>query len=376
MNFDTVEIEVATSASEESIRDSDRIPVTLVEKIPIAFDEKRGQILVYSDQAWGFLLRRLEALFPMVADSVAYVESGYQASYEGEHQDIDIGTDWNIVFFPVDGTTFKYAVIEPSSDPPTVTDPHSEFGSITTDSKLPVDGIPLGKGEYATALFEATEEYIRLAEIADPSDNKGPCAVNETLKLYYIGLETMVEHYEEHGTLQNFRFDADSEFIQMFLYQYDINSEDLSRYVIKEGILRDEIMNLSQTENNSISEQYKALLSHSSRRIRSEAAGVLAEYPDDRAKDGLLWTRWTDNPDVVPHAIRALVQIGGEDVREALLELPDFSEKESIRKAAIEGLAEFDDEEVRTTLQTIADNEDESESIHEAACDALTALND
>ncbi|QPV61596.1 HEAT repeat domain-containing protein [Halosimplex litoreum] len=88
----------------------------------------------------------------------------------------------------------------------------------------------------------------------------------------------------------------------------------------------------------------------------------------------MLWTRWTDNPDVVPHAIRALVQIGGEDVREALLELPDFSEEESIRKAAIEGLAEFDDEEVRTTLQAIADNEEESEPIREAARDALAAV--
>ncbi|QPV61595.1 hypothetical protein I7X12_12580 [Halosimplex litoreum] len=251
MNIDTVEIEVAISESEESIRDSDRIPVTLVEKIPVTYNGKSGQITVYSDQAWGFLLRRLEALFPMVADSVAYVESGYQASYEGEHSDLNIGREWNIVFLPVDDDTFKYAVVKPTSAPPSVTEPHPDPESISVESKLPVEGILLSKGEYATALFEATEEYIRLAEIADPSGNNGLSTVNEKLRLYYTGLETIVEHYEDHGTLENFRFSADSGFINTFLYE-DIKSDGISRYAIKERIIDNEIMNLSQTENGSL----------------------------------------------------------------------------------------------------------------------------
>ncbi|WP_415380442.1 hypothetical protein [Halosimplex sp. TS25] len=48
------------------------------------------------------------------------------------------------------------------------------------------------------------------------------------------------------------------------------------------------------------------------------------------------------------------------DVRNALFEPLGFSKEESIRKAVIEGLADFDDEAVRSTLKQIADDGAES----------------
>jgi len=370
-----VKIEVRPSESEREMRDSRRIRASILETVPVKYDEQSGAITIHSDNSWTFLLSRLRAVFPMIADSVTYVESGYQAGYEGEDPSIGIGSDWNVAFLPKSDEVFEYVFIEPSNSPPSVTDPHPDSENVDIESKLPMRGVKIKKGEYIAALHRATQEYIRLAEIASEEDITGPGAVNETLEFYYNGLDEMYQYYNLYRTLVEFRFDPESDFIQDYLYTFDGGSEYIARYAIKEQILPKEIARIKRTVTDGVAlDLYESLLTHKSRQIREEAARILVEQSDNRAKDGLLWTRWTDNPDVVPHAIRALVQIGGDDVREALLDLPDFSEKEAIRKAAVEGLAEFDDEEVRTTLKAIADDGDESEAIREASRDALAAL--
>jgi hypothetical protein len=371
-----MELKVRLSEDEDDITGSGEVPITLVEELPVESDGKKGTIKLYSDVAWPFLLRRLRALFAVLADTPTYVESGYQGGYQGEHSDIGLGNEWNVVFVPTDPDHFEYALIEPSNGPPSIENPHPDLSDIELNYVLSIGGIVLEKGDLATSLYEASREYKRLCEQAAGNEEAGSGAVNDGFLTLYAGLEEIVSHYRDRGTLRDFRHTPEGEFVQRCLYHEPTKSSDIGAYLTHKGIIRDEISRIQQNvgDDQIASEMYDDLLTHVSQTIRAGSAVALAENPDERAREALHKTRWTEYTDVVPHSVRALVELGGDDVRRGLLELLDFSEEEPIRKAAVEGLATFDDEDVRNALREIEADADEYESPRRTARDSLQRL--
>jgi len=121
---------------------------------------------------------------------------------------------------------------------------------------------------------------------------------------------------------------------------------------------------------------YEELLLSADPEIPSETAKALARNPDERAREVLLQTRWKDQAEVMPHVFEALVELGGDDVRDTLLDTIGFTNKEPIRVAAVECLSAFDDGEVRQRLQEVAEDEEKSAEVRQAARDSLAELSD
>jgi hypothetical protein len=367
-------IEIRISESEEEIFDSGVIPAVIVDEMPVETAEGEGLVKVYSDNSWSFLLRRIEAMYSILVDSPTYIESGYQAGFEGEQSNFDMGRDWRLVFLPHNETSFEYAFISRSTDLPSAEHPLPDPADVEPEYRFPFEEIVIKKGDYITSLYEATERYIELSELAKGEPEMGPRAVNDNFETLYIGLKATFEYYNRHGTVEGFKFDPESDFVQQYLYVSRIQSSNIDNYLIDVGVLENEVERIqSEVDNDEVSEKYETLLNSDSLslEVRAEVSRILMSSPDRRARDALLQTRWRDQVAVVPNAVQALVQLGGDDVRNGLLELLDFSDKEPIRKAAVEGLAEFDGDEVREALETIRDDPDESEQIRDAASDSL-----
>jgi HEAT repeat protein len=129
-------------------------------------------------------------------------------------------------------------------------------------------------------------------------------------------------------------------------------------------------------DDETVEQWYTDLLVFPHSTVPSKAVQALLPDPDPRAKEPLLETRWKDQPDVVPHAIQAVLELNGEDTRDALLDMLWYSDEQRIRTAAVEALANYDDDEVREKLQALRDNPDENEAVREAASESLEKLDD
>jgi hypothetical protein len=369
-----MELEILREQRKHSSGGSEKDSVTILETVQPDDDEGDGEIRVYPTGALPSLKRRLNGLYAILADTAAYVESGTQCQYESAVDSVFLD-DFRLLYLPVDDENFEYAITEHASDG-LVEAKHLDRSAIDINYALPVGGLTVSKGELVMAIHDCAEELVGIYNQAEGEQKEDTAVFGESFDILFSGIREAAQHFQAHGTISDFVLNPESDAVQKNLYEWQYSSEDVGVYLRKKGVIRKEVARIQSriTDENTATEMYTDLLMHKSRNVRAGAAEALAEYPDDRAREPLHKTRWTEDTDVVPHSVRALVRLGDDDVRNGLFELLDFSDKEPIRKAAVEGLAEFDESDVHETLEAIREDPAESEDVREAAQRSLERL--
>jgi hypothetical protein len=194
-----------------------------------------------------------------------------------------------------------------------------------------------------------------------------------------VGIEDAqrrLAYQREHGTQEGYQPTISREHLRAVITECR-HQDRLTEFVQQTDALDSFVADLTQsTDNEAVKEWYEQCLLFRHPEIPSETAKALARNPDERAREVLLQTRWKDQAEVMPHVFEALVELGGDDVRDTLLDTIGFTNKEPIRVAAVECLSAFDDAEVRQRLQEVAEDEEKSEEVRQAARESLAELSD
>lgn len=218
--------------------------------------------------------------------------------------------------------------------------------------------------EYVSAVVSATTEYIGFHE------EHGGGYTSERVRWLLGGARTVRQEIRDASGVAACPFGPESPRVQTYLYDSSFTNRAVTHLLIESGIVSQEVERLGG-QDDDIGRQYQTLLSHPSWEIQTAVASALGRRPDERATEWLLGRRWTDDPRVVPIALRAAAQIGGEDVREALLETLDFSEQPEIRRTAVTLLADHPDQETRDALRAVVEADDE---VRETAREVLSTM--
>lgn len=237
----------------------------------------------------------------------------------------------------------------------------------------PLGTFPMKKVELCNAIVRAADSFYDQACGDSRSEVTDECDCT-TLPVGIEDSRNRISYYRNHGTQDGYTPIIDREHLKTAIT--DCEHKDLLReFLVQTDGIQSFVSDLIDSDDDEyVEEWYEEMLLSRYPDIPSKAAKALADEPDERAKDSLLQTQWKDQAEVVPNAIEALVQLGGDDVRDALVEILDFSNKARIREAAAEGLASFEGLEVREALQETRDDPEEEDRVRQAARNTLQSI--
>jgi len=243
---------------------------------------------------------------------------------------------------------------------------------VSVKDEEPIVAVPVDTQELCEELVAAADSFYRRAK-DDEFELLNECD-ELAFEVWINDADMRLNYYNKRGTQDRYVPIIGREQLKRVIADCH-HIDRLREFVVQTDDIESFVNDLSDVGNDKKAKRwYKELLLSAETEIPSETAKALAKNPDEQAREALLQTRWKDQAEVVPHAFETLVELGGEDVRDALLETIGFTRHESIRVAAVECLSAFDDNEVRQRLQEVAADEEKSEEVRQAARESLAQL--
>ena len=265
--------------------------------------------------------------------------------------------------------------------------------SVSLDSKLPIDPVPVSAREQISELCALGEEALAAyqAKRGAPSDSQ------QRLQRLVGELSTISTDVEDCFTGFDFSLERFEQFVLSDIEEGigTIESEWLRGHALEHDAVEQLIVERASSHPpERAADLYYALVASGGEAYGERALSALARHPDEKAVHALLLCLWDDDPDRAPRAIEILGTLleskatfdendDGIDQQKVLRELRnyvEFSDYPEIRTAAIETLADLDpadptllgrDELVETIEGAL---EDPDEDVRAAAEDALERL--
>lgn len=356
--MESVEFRFADRDTESADADGSPMPreIALVNQIDAGAERLR---LVYDSTAPGTFHRKLLGTLYAVAGDYSFRIRRPRWLYVTPHSGEDekrYPPRYSVVADP-DGEFIQVAMAEDADGRDTVPAQWRPESSRTT--------VTVRTDEYVEEVVTSAEAFV------EQEENEGE-TVRDRIRFLLDDAREIREAIRTEGDATGFRLAPESPKVQPYLYENHFTEPSVSYFLVQTGVVRAEVDRL-RGRDTDVGAKYQALLSHESRTIQRAAANALEQHPDERAKEWLLLRRWVDRPEIVPVALRAAAQFQGEDVREALYETIDFSDRSEIRKTAVELLVEYPDEETVDILEEVAES-DQDGSVREAARSVLDTI--
>lgn len=234
----------------------------------------------------------------------------------------------------------------------------------TTFQQFPV---PVSRRSLAEELIREIEAYIETLNEDRP--------VGKYRRRLHVAQQAL-NYYEEHGMMDGFERSYSRETVEEVLFGDD-NDEDVERYAVDNGVVRDITAEIFQHEDpEQVADRLNDLLTghHAIRRpITEQILDTVPDDPDEQVVTEIFYPVYLQDPVETPLAIETLVRLDADEGLSVIRDYIEESEYPEIRRAAAEGLAALGDQKAIEPLERAVEN-DPDESVRETARDALERL--